>query len=329
MNVPMWLWLATIGGLAAVILADLGFVNRTLTAVTIPRATRWVLCYGALAALFALGLWLFSGSTHAGAFAAGYLAEYSLSTDNLFVFVIIMARFRVPSAYQHRALLTGIAVALVLRGLFIAAGTAAVARFTWVFYLFAGMLLYTAAGLVRQGVQRPDEFTENRALRFLRKALPVTNDYHGTRLTIRLDGRRRVTPMLIVMFAIGSTDLLFALDSIPAIVGLTQDAYLVFTANAFALLGLRQLYFLIAGLLEKLIHLSIGLSIILAFIGLKLALHALHTNTLPFINGGNPVPVPEIGTNLSLAVIAITLLLTTVTSLATTRRKARQPVSPS
>jgi tellurite resistance protein TerC len=301
MNVPTWLWLATIGGLTAVILADLLLANRTPRTVTIGHATGWVMCYVALAGLFALGLWVFAGATPAGGFAAGYLTEYSLSTDNLFVFVIILARFRVPAAEAHRVLLAGIVVALTLRGVFIGIGAAAVARFAWVFYLFAAMLIYTAIGVARQGVHHQEEFTENRLLRRLRGW--------------------RVSPMLVVMVAIGTTDVLFALDSIPAIFGLTQDAYLIFTANAFALMGLRQLYFLIGGLLKKLVHLSVGLSVILGFIGVKLALHALHTNTLPFINSGRPVPVPEVGTGLSIGVIAGILMLTTVTSLVATRRK--------
>jgi tellurite resistance protein TerC len=258
----------------------------------------------------------------AGEFFAGYITEYSLSVDNLFVFVIIMAAFKVPVVHQHRVLLVGIVIALVMRGAFIAVGAAAINAFSWVFYLFAAVLILTAVNLARQGTEHDDaEFKENAALRTLRRMLPVTDDYHGARSFVRIDGRRMVTPMLIVMFAIGSTDLLFALDSIPAIFGLTQEAYLVFTANAFALMGLRQLYFLLGGLLSKLVYLSYGLSVVLGFIGVKLVLHALHENNLPFLNGGQPVPVPEIGIGLSLSVIVGVLVVTTVASLIAVRRK--------
>jgi len=323
MTVPTWLWLVTIGGLTAVILLDLLVVGRRPHAVTVAEATRWVLFYVALAVAFGAGIWLFAGGTYAGEFFAGYITEYSLSVDNLFVFVIIMAAFKVPAIYQHRVLLVGIVIALIMRGIFIAVGAAAINAFSWVFYLFAAVLIVTAINLARQGPEHDDaEFKENAALRALRRMLPVTDDYHGSRSFVRMNGRRMVTPMLIVMFAIGSTDLLFALDSIPAIFGLTQEAYLVFTANAFALMGLRQLYFLLGGLLSKLVYLSYGLSIILGFIGVKLVLHALHENTLPFLNGGQPVPVPEIGIALSLSVIVGVLVITTVASLVKSRRDA-------
>ncbi|NMI02142.1 TerC family protein [Pseudonocardia acidicola] len=320
MTVPTWLWFATIGGLVAIILADLFLVDNKPHAVTIREATRWVLFYVALAVVFGLGIWLFAGGTYAGEFFAGYITEYSLSVDNLFVFVIIMATFKVPAIHQHRVLLIGIVIALIMRGAFIAIGAAAIERFSWVFYLFAAVLIYTAINLARQGTDHDEEFTENRALRLLRRMLPVTEDFLGSRSFVKVDGKRWVTPMLIVMFAIGSTDLLFALDSIPAIFGLTQEAYLVFTANAFALMGLRQLYFLLGGLLEKLIYLSYGLAIILGFIGVKLVLHALHENSLPFINGGDPVPVPEVGIAVSLSVIVGVLAITTVASLVKVRR---------
>ncbi len=321
MTVPTWLWLVTIGGLTAVILLDLLVVGRKPHAVTIGEATRWVLFYVALAVAFGAALWYFAGAVPAGEFFAGYITEYSLSVDNLFVFVIIMAAFKVPAVHQHRVLLVGIVIALVMRGAFIAVGAAAINAFSWVFYLFAAVLILTAVNLARQGTEHDDaEFKENAALRTLRRMLPVTDDYHGARSFVRIDGRRMVTPMLIVMFAIGSTDLLFALDSIPAIFGLTQEAYLVFTANAFALMGLRQLYFLLGGLLSKLVYLSYGLSVVLGFIGVKLVLHALHENNLPFLNGGQPVPVPEIGIGLSLSVIVGVLVVTTVASLIAVRR---------
>ena len=320
MNVPLWLWLVTIGGLIAVILADLFLVDHKPHAVTIREATRWVLFYVALAIAFGIGLWIFAGGVPAGEFFAGYITEYSLSVDNLFVFVIIMAAFRVPAEHQHRVLLIGIVIALVMRGIFIAIGAAAIAAFSWVFYLFAVILVVTAVNLVRQGTDHDEEYKENVALRTLRRVLPVTDDFHGAKTVVRVDGRRMVTPMLVVMLAIGSTDLLFALDSIPAIFGLTREPYLVFTANAFALMGLRQLYFLLGGLLSRLVYLSYGLAIILGFIGVKLVLEALHENNLPFVNGGEPVPVPTVGIALSLSVIIGVLAITTVASLVKSRR---------
>ena len=320
MNVPAWLWFVTIGGLVAIIAADLLLVNHKPHAVTMREATRWVLFYVALAVAFGVGLWLFAGGQAAGEFFAGYITEYSLSVDNLFVFVIIMAAFKVPAAYQHRVLLVGIVIALVMRGTFIAIGAAAIHAFSWVFYIFAVVLIVTAVNLARQGTEHDQEFKENFALRGLRRVLPITPEFHGARSFVKVDGKRMVTPMLVVMFAIGSTDLLFALDSIPAIFGLTQEPYLVFTANAFALMGLRQLYFLLGGLLSKLVYLSYGLAIILGFIGVKLILEALHENSLPFVNGGEPVPVPTIGIAVSLTVIVGVLAITTIASLIKVRR---------
>jgi tellurite resistance protein TerC len=321
LNVPVWLWFATIGGLAAIIIADLFLVDSKPHAVTMKEATRWVLFYVALAVMFGLGIWYFAGGTYAGEFFAGYITEYSLSVDNLFVFVIIMTSFAVPAVHQHRVLLVGIVIALVMRGLFIAVGAAAINALSWVFYLFAAFLIYTAVNMVRQGIAGDEEeWTEPRVVRLVRRVLPVTEDYHGSKITTRIDGKRWATPMLIVMVAIGLTDLLFALDSIPAIFGLTQEAYLVFSANAFALMGLRQLYFLLGGLLNRLIYLPYGLAVILAFIGVKLVLHALHENELPFLNGGEPLPVPEIGIGLSLSVIVGVLVITTVASLIAVKR---------
>ena len=320
MNVPVWLWLATIVALLAVILVDLFVVDSHPHRVKFAEATRWVLFYGALAVLFGLGIWYFAGGTSAGEFFAGYLTEYSLSVDNLFVFVIIMTAFRVPEQHQHRVLLVGVVIALVMRGAFIAVGAAAIAAFSWVFYLFAVVLLVTAYRLLSGEGESDEEYKESSMLRLLRRVLPVTDEYHGSHTVVRINGKRWVTPMLVVMVAIGTTDLLFALDSIPAIFGLTKEPYLVFTANAFALMGLRQLYFLLGTLLKRLVYLSYGLSVILAFIGVKLVLEALHTNDLPFINGGDPVPVPEVGILVSLSVIVGVLAITTVASLIKTRR---------
>ncbi|MEJ8278049.1 TerC family protein [Pseudonocardia spirodelae] len=322
MNVPLWVWLVTIVGFVLVIGADLWLNDHKPHAVTLGEVTRWVVFYVALAVAFGVGVWLLAGGTYAGEFFAGYLTEYSLSVDNLFVFLIIMSAFKVPVVHQHRVLLVGIVIALIMRSIFIAAGAAVIDRFSWVFFLFAAFLVYTAISLVKQAAGGEDEeWKEGRVLRWVRKAFPVTDDYHGAKTTVRIDGKRWLTPMLIVMIAIGVTDIMFALDSIPAIFGLTQEPYLVFTANAFALMGLRQLYFLLGGLLNKLVFLSYGLAVLLAFIGVKLALHALHENELPFINGGQPVPVPEVGIGLSLAVIVGVLAVTTVTSLVAVRMR--------
>jgi tellurite resistance protein TerC len=320
-SVSTWLWLATIGGLAAVILFDLLVVGRKPHAVTMGEATRWILFYVALAVAFGAGLWFFAGGQAAGEFFAGYITEYSLSVDNLFVFVVIMSAFAVPAAFQHRVLLIGIVIALAMRGAFIAVGAAAIDAFSWVFYIFAAFLIVTAVKLARDSGEQDDvPYQENVALRLVRRVLPVADDYHGARPFVRVNGRRMVTPMLVVMIAIGSTDLLFALDSIPAIFGLTREPYIVFTVNAFALMGLRQLYFLLGGLLEKLVYLSYGLAVILGFIGVKLALHALHENTLPFLNSGRPIPVPTVSIAVSLSVIVGVLVITTVASLVKVRR---------
>jgi tellurite resistance protein TerC len=318
-------WLATVAGLLGVILFDLFMVDHHPHAVSMREAARWVAFYLALAVAFGLGIWFFAGGVPAGEFFAGYLTEYSLSIDNLFIFVIIISAFRVPEEHQHRVLLVGVVIALAMRAVFIAAGAAAIAQFSWVFYLFAAALLVTAFRLLRShGIGGDDDYQENRMLRLLRRALPVTEEFHGSKVVVWRDGRRFVTPMLVVMVAIGTTDLLFALDSIPAIFGLTKEPFLVFTANAFALMGLRQLYFLLGGLLRRLVYLSYGLSVILAFIGVKLVLEALHENELPFLNDGQPVPVPEVGIAVSLGVIVGVLAVTTVASLAKSRRDERR-----
>ena len=266
---------------------------------------------------------VFSGGQYAGEFFAGWITEYSLSVDNLFVFLVILTRFGVPREFQQTALLIGIILALIMRGIFIALGAAAISAFSWVFYLFGAILVYTAIQFARQGEQDEADYKENAVIRWAKRNLPATDTYNGVRLTIMENGRRLVTPMLLVMIALGTTDLLFALDSIPAIYGLTAEPYLVFTANVFALMGLRQLYFLVGGLVDRLVYLSLGLAVILGFIGVKLILHALHDNSLPFINDGRPLSgVPDIGIVVSLAVIVGTLAITTVASLIKTRRDA-------
>ncbi|CCH33914.1 TerC family protein [Actinosynnema sp. NPDC047251] len=321
MAVPAWLWIATIAGLLVLLAIDLFIVDRKPHEVTIGEAGRWVTFYVAVAVLFGLGIWYFSGGTYAGEFFAGYITEYSLSVDNLFIFLIIMTTFKVPAIHQHKVLLVGIVMALIMRGIFIAVGAAVIAQFSWVFYLFGAFLIYTGYKLARTDHNEEEEdYKENAALRFVRKVFPVADKYHDSKSFVKINGKRFVTPMFIVMVAIGTTDLLFALDSIPAIFGLTKEPFLVFSANAFALMGLRQLYFLLGGLLNKLVYLSIGLSVILGFIGVKLILEALHTNSLPFLNGGEPLGVPTIGIELSLSVIVGVLAITTVASLIKVKR---------
>jgi tellurite resistance protein TerC len=325
MHVEPWLWAGTILGVLALLAFDLFVVGRRPHEPTIKESTGWVVFYVGVAVAFGLVILALYGSRYAGEFYAGWLTEYSLSVDNLFVFVIIMASFAVPRAYQQRVLTVGIVLALVMRAIFIAAGAAAISRFSWVFYLFGAFLVYTAVKLARHSEEEETEHRDNAILRVVRRVLPTTDDYHGARLMVRQNGARFFTPMLVVMIAIGTTDLLFALDSIPAIFGLTKEPFLVFAANAFALMGLRQLFFLIGGLLDRLIYLSFGLAFVLGFIGVKLVFEALATNTLPFINGGEHVSwAPHIPISWSLGVILGSLTITTVLSLLGSRRRARQ-----
>ncbi|MFF2654463.1 TerC family protein [Streptomyces sp. NPDC058045] len=314
MDVSLTLWALTVVGLGLLIGADF-FIGRKPHEVSLKEAAIWTVVWIVLAGLFGAGLLLFGSGKSAGEFFAGYITEKSLSVDNLFVFVLIMGKFAVPARFQQRVLLIGVLIALVLRAVFIAAGAAVIDRFSSVFFLFGAFLIWTAVKLIQEARADADdeEFEENRLLKAAERRFGVADRYHGTRLWIRQNGKRVMTPMLVVMLAIGTTDVLFALDSIPAIFGLTQDPYIVFTANAFALMGLRQLYFLIGGLLKKLVHLSYGLSVILAFIGVKLVLHALHETG---------VPVPEISTAVSLGVICAVLVVTTVTSLVASHRQA-------
>jgi tellurite resistance protein TerC len=312
-NVPLWLWFATIAGILVLLAADLVIVDHNPHAIRIGEAAKWVVFYVTCAILFGLGILVFSGGTYAGEFFAGYITEYSLSVDNLFVFVIIMTTFGVPAIHQHKVLLFGILAALVLRGLFIAAGAAVIEQFEWVFYLFGAFLLYTGYRLAfRRDSDEEEEYKENAALRIVRRFVPVTDEYHGAKVFTRIGGRRFVTPMLVVMLAIGTTDILFALDSIPAIFGLTKEPFLVFSSNAFALMGLRQLYFLLGGLLNRLVYLDTGLAVILGFIGVKLILEALHGEGLTW--------APEIGIVTSLVVIVTVLGITTAASLLKVRR---------
>lgn len=311
MHVTPLIWLLTIAALLVVIVADLIIVDRRPHAFTAREATRWVLFYIALALAFAGVLALTWGGEYAGQFLAGYITEYSLSVDNLFVFMIIMSSFAVPEEFRHRVLLVGVVIALVLRGLLITLGAAAISRFDFTFFLFGAFLLYTAWTVWRSADEEPDP-DGNALIRFVEKRVPATREYHGTTLVISQHGRRLITPMALVMLAIGTTDLLFALDSIPAVFGLTQEPYLVFAANAFALMGLRQLYFMLHGMLSKLVYLSKGLALVLGFIAVKLILHAMREVF--------ELPIPEISILWSLMVILAILTVTTLLSLAAVRR---------
>ncbi|MDP9496515.1 MAG: TerC family protein [Actinomycetota bacterium] len=321
---PTFVWFATVGAVFALLAVDLVVTGRRPHAPSMREATTWVVFYVSLAVLFGIGLFVAAGGGPAGEFFAGWVTEYSLSVDNLFVFVIIMARFAVPREFQQTVLTVGIVLALLLRGIFIALGAAAIESFSWIFYFFGAFLVYTAVKLV-SGHGEESEYEDNAVLKLVKKVVPTTTEYAGRRLTTTVDGRRVVTPMLVVMIAVGTTDLLFALDSIPAIFGLTKEPYLVFTANAFALMGLRQLYFLLGGLLDRLVYLSYGLAVVLAFIGVKLVLEALHTNQLSIINGGEHVSwAPEIPIWLSLTIIITVLTVTTVASLVSSSRTERE-----
>ncbi|KAA0972226.1 TerC/Alx family metal homeostasis membrane protein [Aureimonas fodinaquatilis] len=327
--VPTWVWLATIGGIAALFVFDFFTHVRKPHEPTFREAALWSTFYIALALLFGWGVWHFWDRKHGVEYFAGFITEKSLSVDNLFVFVIIMKSFRVPAAYQQKALLIGIVIALIMRGIFIALGAAAIERYSWVFYVFGAFLLYTAYKLAVEsfahGAKKTDEVYEPNALvKYFQRHLPTTDNYRGNALTVRENGKLFFTPMFIVILALGMTDLLFALDSIPAIYGLTNAPYIVFTANAFALLGLLQLYFLLGGLLDRLVYLGFGLALILGFIGVKLVIHAMEANTLPFLNGGEPIQgLPYISTNFSLAVIVGILVVTTVASLLKSAASAR------
>jgi tellurite resistance protein TerC len=325
MYVPWWAWLATTLGLVVLLALDLVIVDRKPHKVSAWEAGRWVILYVGCAIVFGLLVWLLAGGKFAGEFFSGYLTEYSLSVDNLFVFLVIMTAFKVPAIHQHRVLLIGIVIALVLRSVLIMAGGLLISKFFAIFYVFGAFLIFTAYRLVRD-YDKPesDTYSENAVLRQLRRIVPVTDDYRGSRSFIRENGKRAVTPMLVVIIAIGTTDLLFALDSIPAVFGLTQQPFLVFAVNAFALMGLRQLYFLIGGLLDKLVYLPIGLAALLLFIGAKLILEVLHTDSLPFVPGAQKVSVPVIGTGVSLAVVVGVLAITVVASLLKNRHDARQ-----
>jgi tellurite resistance protein TerC len=320
-------WVLTVVGIIGLLLFDFFFHVRRAHVPSIAEAARWTGLYASIAVLFGVGVLLVGGSDMGTEYFAGYVTEEALSVDNLFVFLLLLSSFKVPRADQQKVLLVGIAVSLLARTGFIFLGAALINSFAWVFYLFGLILLITAGNLLRNESSDDEEPQDNIIVRLARRVLRTSDSYDGDKLFTVEGGRRVMTPMLLVMVAIGGTDILFALDSIPAIFGLTQNVYLVFTATAFSLLGLRQLYFLIDGLLDRLVYLSFGLAAILALIGVKLILHAMHQNNVPFINGGDSVDVVEIGTGLSLAIIVGVLIVTVVVSLLSPKGRAQTYVA--
>ncbi|TDN42260.1 tellurite resistance protein TerC [Curtobacterium flaccumfaciens] len=319
-ELPVVFEVGSIIALVVILLADLLIVARRPHVPTLKESGIWVGVYVGLALVFAVAMFFFAGGEPAGQFLAGWLTEYSLSIDNLFVFVIIMARFSVPKKIQQEVLMLGIIIALVLRGIFILVGAQLIENFSWIFYIFGAWLVWTAIQQLR-GEDDDEEQKDGFIVRTLRRRVRLTDTFDGMKFRTHHDGVRHFTPLLVVLIAIGTTDLLFALDSIPAIFGITESPFIVFTANVFALMGLRQLYFLLGGLLERLVYLKYGIAFILAFIGVKLVLHALHGNELPFINGGEHIAwAPEIPTWVSLVVIVVAMAVSTVASLGTMRR---------
>jgi tellurite resistance protein TerC len=325
-HVTPLVWALTIAVIVALLLFDFVFHVRKAHAPTLPEAALWSALYVGMALLFGVAVLVFGGSKPGSEYFAGYVTEKALSVDNLFVFLIIMSSFRVPREDQQKVLLFGIVFALVARTGFILLGAALISSFAWVFYLFGLILLLTAGNMLKAEGEESQP-GDNIVVRLARRVVDTTDYSDGDKLCTVHDGKRALTPMLLVMVAIGGTDILFALDSIPAIFGLTQHTFIVFTATAFSLMGLRQLFFLIEGLLDRLIYLSYGLSAILGFIGVKLILHALHENNVSFINDGKAVPVVEISTGLSLSVILGVLAVTVAASLLSPAGKARNAIN--
>ncbi|MCR2763638.1 TerC family protein [Microbacterium sp. zg.B48] len=322
---PVWFEVGSLIVLTLILAADLLLILKRPHIPSTRESTLWVVFYVVLALIFACLMWLFAGGEFAGQFVAGWLTEYSLSIDNLFVFVLIMGQFAVPRRYQQEVLMVGIIIALVLRGAFILVGAAVIENFSPIFYIFGAFLVWTAWRQAFPGGDHDSDVKqENFIVRLLRRTIDISDHYDGAKLRTVVDGKKMFTPMLIVFVAIGVTDLLFAIDSIPAIFGITTSPFIVFTANIFALMGLRQLYFLLGDLLDRLRYLHYGIAFILAFIGLKLVFHAMHVNELPFINGGEHIEwAPEISTWMSLGVIVLSMAVATIASLIASSRDKR------
>ena len=319
----LWFEIISMVVLVGILLADVLIIFKRPHIPSAKESTAWVVFYAILAIFFGIILLQLFGAAKATEFYAGWLTEYSLSIDNLFVFVIIMSRFSVPKKYQQEVLMVGVVLALILRGIFILVGAALIESFSAVFYIFGAFLLYTAYHQAFRSAEE-DEETESKLIVWLRKRITVSKDFDGAKIRTTVDGKRMFTPMLVVFIAIAATDVMFAFDSIPAIFGITTDPFIVFTANIFALMGLRQLYFLLGGLLDKLEYLKYGIAFILGFIGVKLVSHAMHVNELPFINGGKHIDwAPEISTNTSLIVIVGAIVVSAAASLIAARRREK------
>jgi tellurite resistance protein TerC len=309
-TVPMWVWVATIAALAVLVTLDIGQARRPHP-VGLGEAARWSVIYFGAALLFTLGVWIFAGSGPALEFTTGFLTEKALSVDNLFVFTLVLSAFTVPHRHQPKVLLLGILAALGMRAVFLTAGAELVQRFSIMFLGFGALLIYTAIRLLRTHAT-PPEITNTRIMRWARQRLPIaehTTSPQDGALLVRRHGKPAVTGLGLAILTLLAADVIFALDSLPAIFGITQNLYLILTTNAFALLGLRALYFLLLGLLDRLAHLHYGLALVLGLIGVKLTLHYLHTLT---------PTIPEIPTWLSLTLITAILTATTITSLRTT-----------
>ncbi len=321
LDIPLWFEVGSLVVLSLVLILDLLRVLWRPHVPSTKESALWVSFYVALALVFAGAMFVFSGEKYGSEFLAGWVTEYSLSIDNLFVFVLIMASFAVPRKYQQEILMVGILLAIVFRGIFILLGAALIESFSWIFYVFGAFLIVVAVQQIFSG-REDDVQRENAIIRLLRRRIDITDTYDGMKFRITEDGKKRWTPILVVLIAIGTADVVFAVDSIPAIYGITESPFIVFTANVFALMGLRQLYFLLGDLIDKLEYLHYGIGAILGFIGVKLVFHALHGNELPFINNGEHVDwVPVIGTWESLGVIISAMAIAVGASLWKLRRE--------
>ncbi|MGV2983541.1 TerC/Alx family metal homeostasis membrane protein [Microbacterium sp. AGC85] len=328
MNIPVWFEITALVVLTVILIADLLLILKRPHIPSTRESSLWVAFYVTLALIFAAVLFFIGDAKTSLDFLTGWAMEYSLSIDNLFVFVLIMTQFSVPRRYQQEALMVGIIIALVLRAVFILIVGAAVEHLSPIFYLFGAFLVFTAIRQAMPDKHEEDEQTENFIIRMLRRGIDISDDYDGSKIRTVVNGKKIWTPMLIVFVSLGVTDLMFAVDSIPAIFGVTQDPFIVFTANLFALMGLRQLYFLLGDLLEKLKYLHYGVAFILGFIGIKLILHAMHENELPFINGGHPIEwAPDINNWVSLGVIFASMAVATIASLISSSREKRAALS--
>lgn len=324
MQIPAWFEVGSMIVITLILAVDIYIAYKRPHIPTTRECAIWISFYVGLALIFAGALWAIGDAQHAGEFVAGWLTEYSLSVDNLFVFLLIMARFKVPKQNQQELLMIGIILALIFRGVFILLGAALIEQFSWIFYIFGAFLLWTAYRQVT-GEEDSDVEETSRAIKWVRKRVAFTDEFDGAKMRITVDGVRHFTPVILVIIALGTTDVIFALDSIPAIFGITQVAFLVFTANVFALMGLRQLYFLLGDLVERLVYLKYGIAAILAFIGVKLFLHAMHENELSFINNGEHISVPEIPIWMSLGFIVLSMSVAVVASLLTLDKHPSHP----